>query len=714
MFRKLVSSVSFSPALVGQLGFYARRLRKEEATRRLGLVFTALALVVQSFIVFAPPEPANAASSSDYIYGGVSSKAQYLSYFDRNVNNLKTILTSLGITRDEIANTAESQYIRSTSTNPKYYLWGREQKYSYAQGERAYTIYTDNGSKTTKTYARPMSLFGNYTSKVMVGQSKKLGWFALSYSCGNLVTTTLPPPPPPPQSPKPTAICVSSEVIQVSDTQRKFRVISKTSYGASVSDYRLKVTSSDGSTVSDTTYPSNLSDYTSPALTFSPGLYTLSAIAKTSLGDKTSANCQSSFSIAAPGVNIEKTVNGGENASVDIDEVFTYQITVTNTGETTLSQLSISDDAPDGTDFISASSGTINGRMWSHAIAELSPGASLKFDLRAKATLSAEPGETIIKNTACVETASISGVEPDDCDDASVEVPEKTMQACDLSTDKIVTIKKSEYNDGRYSANLQSCVKLQVCDTATDTVITIREPDYDSTTHSKRLSDCDDLQVCDLNTGEVVIIKQNDFDSDKYSDDASDCVPDIAKSKTALNITQSNKDATTVTARADDRIKYTITATNVGSVDSIAEFRENLTDVLEYASIIDTGGGTYDKESKTLSWPSVKLKPSDSQARLFTIQIASSIPAGARGTSDMDSYDCKLLNTYGNSTSIDVNCPVAKIVEQTASELPHTGPAENIIFGGLLISIVVYFYARSRQMGKEIRLVRRDLNTGRI
>lgn len=55
MFRKIVSQLSFSPALVGQLSFYAKRLRKEQATRRLGLVFVAMALVVQSLVVFQAP-----------------------------------------------------------------------------------------------------------------------------------------------------------------------------------------------------------------------------------------------------------------------------------------------------------------------------------------------------------------------------------------------------------------------------------------------------------------------------------------------------------------------------------------------------------------------------------------------------------------------------------------------------------------------------------
>ena len=67
MFRKIVSNLTFSPALVGQLGFYAKRLKKEEATRRIGLIFTALALVVQSFAVFTPPESANAANGNNVV-----------------------------------------------------------------------------------------------------------------------------------------------------------------------------------------------------------------------------------------------------------------------------------------------------------------------------------------------------------------------------------------------------------------------------------------------------------------------------------------------------------------------------------------------------------------------------------------------------------------------------------------------------------------------
>ncbi|QWQ31550.1 hypothetical protein KOY49_00760 [Candidatus Minimicrobia vallesae] len=74
MFKKIISRLPYSPSMIHSLGFYAKRLRKEEATRKIGLILTALALiVVQSFTVFSPPESANAADSSDLIYGGISS-----------------------------------------------------------------------------------------------------------------------------------------------------------------------------------------------------------------------------------------------------------------------------------------------------------------------------------------------------------------------------------------------------------------------------------------------------------------------------------------------------------------------------------------------------------------------------------------------------------------------------------------------------------------
>jgi len=127
------------------------------------------------------------------------------------------------------------------------------------------------------------------------------------------------------------------------------------------------------------------------------------------------------------------------------------------------------------------------------------------------------------------------------------------------------------------------------------------------------------------------------------------------------------------------------------------------------------GGGSFDQSTKTLSWAPFSLKPGEKQSRTLAIQLLSAIPATNTGTSNEASFDCVMTNTFGNSIDVRVTCPGEKVVvEQVVSELPQTGPGENMMFATILLAVVVYFYARSRQMGKEIRLIRHDLNTGAI
>ena len=94
MFRKIISNLPFSPSLINELGFYAKRLRKEEATRRIGLILTALALVVQSFATFSPPESANAANSGDLVYGGFSNRTEMLAACKNNTQGFRDLIVT--------------------------------------------------------------------------------------------------------------------------------------------------------------------------------------------------------------------------------------------------------------------------------------------------------------------------------------------------------------------------------------------------------------------------------------------------------------------------------------------------------------------------------------------------------------------------------------------------------------------------------------------
>lgn len=66
--------------------------------------------------------------------------------------------------------------------------------------------------------------------------------------------------------------------------------------------------------------------------------------------------------------------------------------------------------------------------------------------------------------------------------------------------------------------------------------------------------------------------------------------------------------------------------------------------------------------------------------------------------------------------NVPVSCPLPKeVVEQTiVKQLPSTGPGENMMFGGIVLVVVAYFWARSKQLGKEVRLVRKDFSAGTL
>jgi hypothetical protein len=194
----------------------------------------------------------------------------------------------------------------------------------------------------------------------------------------------------------------------------------------------------------------------------------------------------------------------------------------------------------------------------------------------------------------------------------------------------------------------------------------------------------------------------------------------IVVSKTANNISQGNVAAGTVAAKESDKITYTLNFENTGQTAKSVKIEDNLSDVLEYSDLIDNGGGTFTDSTKTLSWPDVTLGAGEKQQRTFAIQMMSTIPTTPVGQSNPDSYNCIMDNVFtsGGSPSVGVTIPVTcappKVIEQVTTELPHTGPTENMIFAGAILAVVTYFFLRSKQLGKEVRLIRRDLNAGTI
>lgn len=555
MFRKLVANLPFSPTLVEQVAFYAKRLRKEELTRRTGLIFTVLALIVQGLTVFMPVTSANTSHASDLISGGVTSKDQILTYYDNTSHDYKKIFDYVGITRDELTNaTVENINSRDYGTGNEAWLsWGRVARFSSEQGEVTHTI-----DDATTVYSRPLwradttdwtTVHGS-TYKALVGTSSIRGKFAILFLCGNLVTRTVPTPKKlvtvcrpgtgiitidssekiatdlPSNSsecmPK-NAQCQTVLVTKIDRTHYVFKASTEVS-NASVSGYIFTIKdTSTGTVITTTTVTTNALEATTGTIEIKdPASYMVSVTVKTNAGDKTSPNCQASFTIAPP--------------------------------------------------------------------------------------------------------------------------------------------EKCEFNTGI----------------------------------TKNDSEC---KPCEKNS--TLWYK------------SVECNPVLILSKTALNLTQGT-DATTVVAMPGDRIEYHLTVKNAGKVPAIASFSEQLDDVLEYTTLQDQGGGNFNTTSKILSWADTTIQPGQSQSHTLVVALPASITSTPQGQSDQMSYDCIMNNTFGDNTQIKVDCSPPKQVEQAMKALPRTGPTENLIFGGAILTITTFLWARSRQLGKEVRLVRKEFSSGGI
>lgn len=515
MFRKLVSNLGFSPALVGQLAFYAKRLRKEESTRRLGLLFTVFALVIQSFVVFAPPTSANSSDSNDMCPGvtrDASGVKKIKNCYDNNTRHFRDIMTYFGVSKSELWKALDGNGSwRYTTTYKNWYTFGHE--------SRSSDVKNYSSAVAGKLYARKWKNTIHTRQWGWKGKSGETEFIILA-DCGNLALKRLL---------NPSAKCVSL-------TASKHDI---------------------------------------------------------SIGETITLTAKSAVDDGAEIAKYDFTQTGPESAK-----------TTVKTSEETAT--------------------------WNRT---LSRAGTYKFTVNIDTTNNKDN----ITSGTCVE---------------EVRVAEKPQEKC-------------PYNPA-LPVNDPSC-----------------------------------KQDCTTNP------------------ELAGCAPDIELTKTAVNRSQDDIDATTKKANAGDIIVYTITVTNKGKAAGTVALDDALADSLEYSQLTEAGSGTYDEHTKSLSWGTLTLQPGTSTTRQFVMTVYNPIPAMAQNHGTPDSYDCVMSNVVRKDgegiIKIPVDCPVVKeVVEQTVDELPHTGPTENMIFAGLLLTVVSYFYARARLMKKEVRLIRRDLNAGTI
>ena len=197
--------------------------------------------------------------------------------------------------------------------------------------------------------------------------------------------------------------------------------------------------------------------------------------------------------------------------------------------------------------------------------------------------------------------------------------------------------------------------------------------------------------------------------------------PNMSYKKSALNLTllDANKQPTNAAgtqARAGDKIKYSLTVYNSGTgpVDEFV-FDEAISDILEYADIVDQGGGKLVEtaipgkdgaKTTNLVWPAQAVGPGKTVTKEFIVQIKSPIPAVPVGKSDKNSYDLQMDNIfYGQRVTITLPAAPPKQIERVVMTLPQTGATLANTALALFAAGAVFIYLRNRLIRKELAIL---------
>lgn len=191
----------------------------------------------------------------------------------------------------------------------------------------------------------------------------------------------------------------------------------------------------------------------------------------------------------------------------------------------------------------------------------------------------------------------------------------------------------------------------------------------------------------------------------------------ISTDKSVTNLTQNISDANNTTAHAGDVLRYTLTVENSGDIAAnnfamSGEYSESIADIMEYADLTDKGDAIYNETTHSLSWSPTTIAAGGKIQKQFSVTIKNPIPATPISASNPLSYDYILHNKYGRDINVKLDKPANKIIEQTATALPETGPGASMFMTAGLAVIIGFFFYRSRLLSRELEIVHQEFSAG--
>lgn len=408
MFKNIVSQLSYSPAASQNLAYYARRLRQEKVTRTFSAVAAVLLVGLQMAAVTVPATPVNAASANDVIRGGITSKTELLSVYDKDAS-LRTLFTRFGISRNNLEAARDGKI---NSRDRSLMSLGRVHRFASDEAVVA-------GNETY--YLRKLHLWDTganvrtgSTYKVLSGARSDGSFFAVMYNCGNIVVKQAPPaipaPAPRPALPAPVPAPVPAPP---APQPQPARSLSCTSLRVTQTSGRapLKVTMTGQGQTSGQTIKSYTFDFgdgspkkvqTQPVVEHvyaRPGTYLARLQITGSNGQSTPASPACAVAITAQAtpaaltqsksaLNLTQNIDATLRPAGGGDEI-RYTLKTRNTGGTTAKAFVVKEDLTDVleyADITDPNGGTLSGSVLTWEAADVPAGGTLttSFTVRVK------------------------------------------------------------------------------------------------------------------------------------------------------------------------------------------------------------------------------------------------------------------------------------------------------------------------------------------
>ncbi len=181
----------------------------------------------------------------------------------------------------------------------------------------------------------------------------------------------------------------------------------------------------------------------------------------------------------------------------------------------------------------------------------------------------------------------------------------------------------------------------------------------------------------------------------------------VITSITAQNL-RYHTDALIIKNRPGDRLSYLLSIQNKKTAALEITPALYIGDILEYSTLLDYSGATFDEQAKTITWPRITIQPNQSASYTFRIKIVDTLPLSPQGSTNSYSYNCKLDSFFGTSHSIAISCPTPKVIERFLRQ-----PISNsfLAIGWIGIGLNTVLLIRVRLQRKQILLILKNIRS---